>query len=321
MANRYLTLGHNLTPYITTYKVTNDATPTFTKIADPATLPPGDVYDVRWNNSATSLAITTFIASPYVSIYNVTDDVLTQVKTFTDLTSCLAIAWNHDGSKIALGDTASPYIKIYNRSGDTFTQISDPSSLPTGTVNDISWSLDGQQLAIAHTNSPYLTVYTVSGDTFTKVADPALSVGFDGLSVAWNFSGNALAVGGTSSGLNGKVYNFIGNTLSHAANIGPIGINASLGRNTIAWRPINEQLATKGIVYDRTGNTYLNASANITTTDITSVSWDNTGNILSIGTSTSPLLRNFSQVSSNGFAQLSNLTSAPTSTVRSISWG
>jgi WD40 repeat protein len=222
MATKYLTVGHNSSPYITTYSQSGS---TFTKLSNPSTLPVDNVYAVHWNYNATSLAVATFASSPYVIVYNVAADVFTKIAEFTELSGSLALAWSPDGSKLVLGDIASPYIRIYNRSGDTFTQTSDPGTLPTGAAQGISWSPDGNKLAVAHSTSPFITVYQVSGDTFTKVTNPGTLPHGQGLAVAWNPTSDVLAVGGegTSSIYPGRIYNYSSNTLSYVTTIGSPG--------------------------------------------------------------------------------------------------
>jgi len=105
------------------------------------------------------------------------------------------IAFNHDGSLVAVAHWYSPYITIYNTSD--WSKVSNPSLLPSGTGYGVAFNHDGSLMAVAHNTSPYITIYNTSD--WSKVANPVVwPVGIS-MGVAFNHDGSLMVVAHSGS--------------------------------------------------------------------------------------------------------------------------
>jgi hypothetical protein len=184
-------VSHNNTPFITIYNRSGD---TFTKLANPATLPASTSNGVAWNHDGSSLAVA-HATSPFITIYNRSGDTFTKLANPETLppNTVNDVAWSPDGSKLAVAHSTSPFITVYNRSGDTLTKLANPAVLPPSTGNDVAWSADGTLLLVGHNNAPYLTLYRLSGSTLTRV-DPSELPTDNGVSASFDAADRYLAV-------------------------------------------------------------------------------------------------------------------------------
>ena len=164
---RYLTVSGSGSPYVATYRH-NTADNTFTKLANPGTIPDAGSNSCAWNAQGTSLALG-IGSSPWINVYNFAES----TETFTKLTSPSGAAgtgyspaWNLTGTKLALGQNASPWIRVWDRSGDVFTGESAPATTP-GSNCYIQFTADGTQLIAGSSTSPYIYPYTVNSTTLT----------------------------------------------------------------------------------------------------------------------------------------------------------
>lgn len=197
----YLAVGHSTSPYLTIYKRTGD---TFTKLSDPATLPVGAVYDVRFDPTDTYLACHVSTVSTKLVIYKRSGDTFTKLANPSSFPpgNVGGLGWYHDSSYLAVASSSTPYITMYKRSGDVFTELPDltpPPSASSGT--NIDFSPDGNYLAVSHAGGYGITVYTVDSatDTFTYVAAITATIGGTGADVKFDKSGLYLGyAGGTS---------------------------------------------------------------------------------------------------------------------------
>lgn len=196
--NIYLAVSHSTTPFVTIYKRNGKA---FTKLSDPAVLPPGNSVSASFSNNGNYLAVGSSASTPYLTIYKRSGDVFTKLTDPAVLPTgtVWSVAWSADDIYLAVAQDVSPFISIYKRDGDTFTKLANPSTLPTGSSRSVSWSNDGVYLAVVHTTSPFMTIYKRSGDVFTKLTNPATLPTGNGASITWNYNGSYLVFGGGAS--------------------------------------------------------------------------------------------------------------------------
>jgi WD40 repeat protein len=198
------------------YKVQGD---TFTKIADPSSLPAGNnVQGLSWSPDGTYLAVGTN-SSDFLVVYKRSGDTLSAL-TLASLpsTPVRSIKFSPDGAYLAVGHNTNPYVTMYKRSGDTFTPLANPfSTSATGQVWGVDFSRDGTYFAAAHTTFPYLSIYKRSGDTFTKLANPATLPSSQGNAVHFSANGNYLAVAHNNSPYL-SIYKRSGDTFTKLAN-------------------------------------------------------------------------------------------------------
>lgn len=194
----YLAVGNSTTtPYITIYKRSGD---TFTKLADPVSIPGSNVNGLCWAKDDSYLVLT-LQSSPYILIYSVNKS----TDTFTKITDPATLPtgaardcdFSFDDNLLAVAHGGSPYVTIYSvdKSTDTFTKLSNPVSLPTGNARGISFSYDGIYLAVAHDTSPYVTIYKIYGNNFEKIANPSTLPPNAGRSCKFSYDGKYLIVG------------------------------------------------------------------------------------------------------------------------------
>jgi len=233
----YLAVGHATTPYITIYKRSGD---TFTKLANPATLPPNVGYGTAFSPDGTYLAVS-HTTTPFITIYKRSGDTFTKVADPATLPAGTGngTAFSPDGTYLAVSHNNSPFITIYKRSGDTFTKVANPATLPAGTGRGTAFSPDGTYLAVSHNNSPFITIYKRSGDTFTKLANPATLPAGTGLGTAFSPDGTYLAVSHNNSPFI-TIYKRSGDTFTKLTN--PATLPTSNGNGT-AFSPDGTYLA------------------------------------------------------------------------------
>ena len=70
-----MAVAHATSPFVTIYKRSGD---TFTKLANPATLPPSTGYGVAFSADGTYMAVAHFI-TPFVTIYKRSGDTFTKL--------------------------------------------------------------------------------------------------------------------------------------------------------------------------------------------------------------------------------------------------
>lgn len=139
---------------------------TFTKLSDPAIMPPGSANGVSWNYDSSTLAVA-HNGAPYISFYSKSGSgasaTLTKMSNPADLPPADAsdACWSPAGTYAVVAHGTSPFITIYERSGNTFTKHANPDTLPAGTGTDCSWIGTGDYLAISNVNTPFLRIYSV----------------------------------------------------------------------------------------------------------------------------------------------------------------
>lgn len=160
--------------------------------------PAGTILAVGWSGSGATTSGVRFTA------YSRSGDAFTGIGGITDAASTTNsvthVAWNRQGTSVAVLLRNSPYIAIYNVSGTTFTKLSTPAGMPVATYYGIAWNHDGTSLAISYSGTTLL-IYNRSGDTFTALPTIATTTGatsYRHSAVDWNHDGTLLAVCGAS---------------------------------------------------------------------------------------------------------------------------
>ena len=93
----FLSVAHNSSPFITIYKRSGD---TFTKLSNPATLPPSTGRGVAFSSDDTYMAVA-HSTSPYITIYKRSGD------TFTKLSNPATLPAS-TGRGVAFSNTGFP---------------------------------------------------------------------------------------------------------------------------------------------------------------------------------------------------------------------
>lgn len=152
----------------------------WTKLSNPASLPPASANDVAWSPDGSLLAVG-HASSPYVTIYNTSDwSKVTNPATLPGST-VWRVAFSRDGTLLACGTSNSPWITVYNTSD--WSKVTNPSELPAGTVYGLAFNSDDSYLALGVIASPYVQVYNTADwsmrtDTPTDVDGLGLDVSF-----------------------------------------------------------------------------------------------------------------------------------------------
>lgn len=232
-----------------------------------------------------------------------------------------AIAWNKQGTRVAMALNASPYIAIYDTSTYPFTKRTNPSSsnYPAGAATRCSFNPDGTRLAITHANSPYVTIYSVtptSTSAPTKISNPNVLPGANGTACAYSHDGTKLAVAG-----NGSPYLYIYDTTSEPYTQLNV-ITSSLPTSTIwciAWSSDDKKLAISQssspyfYVYDTTTTpwTRLSSPPSLPAGAGNYVAWSSDDSRLAIAHGTSPYITVYDTTTTQ-WTKLSNPSTLPT---------
>jgi hypothetical protein len=171
--DNYLAVSQGASPGIIIYKI-DHALDFFTKIADPAILPPNNVWDVAWSKD--SILACGSPNSPYLAFYSQIGDVFTKLANPTTLPTggVRAIAWNREGTLFSAAHSTSPYFSCYKRTGTLFTKLNNPAILPSAQGQGVSFIKrgEGEYLAVGHANSPRMSIYAIShGEGLVKIND------------------------------------------------------------------------------------------------------------------------------------------------------
>ena len=175
--NQYLAVGSSVSPYLIIYKRNGD---TYTKITDPASMPPTGVTGVAWNGS-THLACL-HSNYPYVTVYKRAGDTFTKLADFTTnvgaaTTGRVRFDQPPDfglSTRMAFNYSVPPYFKTFAISGDTFSMNADPAS-PPNSATTISGILLADMNFINSSFGTYLAI--ASGGIFIyTVANPPVKI-------------------------------------------------------------------------------------------------------------------------------------------------
>jgi len=158
----FVAIGHQTSPYISIYQRSGI---TFTKIADPSTLPVTSVDAIAWTPNSEILVVG-HGSSPNLTLYQRSGTVFTKISDPATLpggtVNCLS--WSANGDFLAAGATSS-LLSIYERSNTTLSLLPAPATLPAGATQfskGVAFSSAQEFLSVAHLTSPFITIYQTS---------------------------------------------------------------------------------------------------------------------------------------------------------------
>lgn len=150
----YLAVGHDTSPFISIYKYSG--TTTFTKLANPASLPGGPIQGVDWSPDSKLLALASTI-TPFIIAYSRSGDTFTKATDPTIIPSAgeaRAIKFTNSGDRVLLGGQISGagtgYVYMYSAFASQFAQAAALASLPD-TVEEISIHNNDSYAVISYT--------------------------------------------------------------------------------------------------------------------------------------------------------------------------
>jgi Tol biopolymer transport system component len=172
----YLAVAMVNAPGIHIYKRSGD---TFTKLANPATLPAGpSTTGLSWSRSTQYLAVFS-INTPRIQLYKRATDTFTKLADPVDIPA----GWGGgcafsppDGTYLALSynTVPAPYHIVYKRVGDVLTKLTTPTAIDN-VCPCVIWSNSGQYLIFGGAGATRLWVYKRAGDTFTYLTSSVFS--------------------------------------------------------------------------------------------------------------------------------------------------
>lgn len=123
----------------------------FSKLPDPAVMPPGVGRSVAYSADGVYLAVSHDV-TPFISVYKLTAGVYVKLAALTAATggTPLWVTFSPDGRYLFVLSTSDPYGHLYERTGDTFAKLALPSGLPGSVIGSTSaaFSPDGTMLAL-----------------------------------------------------------------------------------------------------------------------------------------------------------------------------
>ncbi|OON62278.1 hypothetical protein B0920_02025 [Massilia sp. KIM] len=188
---------HNLAGRLALYSRSGD---TFTKLSDPAGLPPSGMngLSVAFSPDGTYLAVGTTVA-PFIFIYKRAGNVFTLLANPDVLptNNLRGVAFSYDGNYLALA--ADSGLLVYKRNGDSFSRVNGNPVTPSGLAQlwSVAFSPNGEFLAATCNSTATvggLLLYRRNGDAFTAVPSPTPALG-NAYSVAFSADSLTLAVG------------------------------------------------------------------------------------------------------------------------------
>jgi 6-phosphogluconolactonase (cycloisomerase 2 family) len=307
-----LAVAHSNSPNVTIY---NQEIDTFTKLADPATLPASWGLGVAFSNNDAYMAVVHF-GSPFVTIYKRSGETFTKLSDPATIPTDTGrgVAFSSDDTYMAVAHSTSPFITIYKRSGDTFTKLANPSSLPGSTANSVAFSSDDTYMAVAYESSPFINIYKRSGDTFTKLPNPATLPAGGGNGLAFSNDTTYLAMSlDTTPPL--IVYKRSGDTFTKLTD--PPDLTPGRGRSVAfssdaTYMVLGHQTSPFISIYKRSGDTFtkLPNPATLPTNDGRGVDFSSDDLYLAVAHTTSPFITIYKR-SGDTFTKLANPSSLP----------
>lgn len=131
----YVAIAQNSTPWINIYKKSGD---TYTKLANPTTLPGALVQGVSFSPDGTYLAVAqNGSGSITLRIYKRSGDTFNQLVSFTGVGGFgNTVSFSPDGMYLFFASDLSPYLYMYKRSGDTFTKLPNLNEPIAGSIRE-----------------------------------------------------------------------------------------------------------------------------------------------------------------------------------------
>ena len=256
-----LAVAHGTTPFVTIY---NQEIDTFTKLDNPAILPPSTATDLSFSNDGVYLAVS-HVSSPFVTIYKRDKETFTKLADPATLPTgdARGVAFSNNGTYLVVAHDNSPFITIYKRDGDTFTKLTNPATLPASTGRRVAFSSDDIYMAIGHSNSPFVSIYKRSGDTFTKLTNPAILPTGQANGVDFSSDDTYLAVAHGESPFI-TIYKRSGDTFTKLTNPAtlpagaagfPAGLRVSFSQN-VTYLAVTHTASPFVTIYKRDGDTF-----------------------------------------------------------------
>lgn len=193
-----IAIGLTSSPYLALYDW-NAGDPI--KLADPATLPAGQVRGVVWSPDGRYLAVA-HDTSPYVTIYDWNTGTPVKIANPATLPTGNGqdVDWQGTGRYLVVAHWTTPYVTIYDWFTGSPVKLANPGTLPASQASCVSVSPDGRWIAVGHGTSPYLTIYDMQSGVPTKITDPVSLPTSTVSACAWSPDSRYLAVNYGSSG-------------------------------------------------------------------------------------------------------------------------
>lgn len=247
--NAYLAVVNNMADKgIYIYKREGDS---FTKLADPATIPGGGAVSVGWSQSSTYLAVGTNVA-PYIFVYKRSDDTFTKLADLpaTATTRIDGVGFSSDDTYLGLTQTLATPLAFYKRSDDSFTLLPTPTPMPTQHSTRIDFRKgdkpENLSFVTGDTAAPRFNIYTLkpSTDVFTRIANPSTAIPQYPISMRFSNDNKYLAMGVmTQLSYNLYVYKVHGTKFTKVADLIDEPDWYFSGRiEDIAWSPDDKYL-------------------------------------------------------------------------------
>lgn len=172
----FLAVGMGGTPFVTIYSRDQDS---FTKLAQPATIPIASVYDSQFSADGKYLALGVYSPTKPLLVYkregsNFTALTVPSMTAGQNYGGAMGVAMTEDASHVAIGGVSSPWMAWYRRDGDVLVKLPNPTVLPGGTTMGATWDPTGTYLVFTRQATPYLAIYKRDGDSLTKLNNPAI---------------------------------------------------------------------------------------------------------------------------------------------------
>ena len=139
----FLSFSNGGGTYISIYGKDAD---TFTKLANPASLPTGNGYPNQFSSDGTYLAVG-HGTTPFITIYKRSGDTFTKLANPASLpgSDVYGCSFSPDNTHLAVAHNLGTRVTIYKRSGDVFTKLAFPyagGNNPSGAAEDCAFSPD-----------------------------------------------------------------------------------------------------------------------------------------------------------------------------------
>ncbi|PKV42735.1 hypothetical protein CLU92_0005 [Janthinobacterium sp. 61] len=323
----YLAIAHNVTPFISVYKLTAGV---YVKLAAlPAA--PGLPRGLAISPDGVYLAACT-VQSPYLTLWKRTGDTFASYAFTGNLSSAVvatttSVAFSPNGQFFAVGNTpvgVNTNLYIHTYSGGVFSQVASmgSASLLFNGCQAMAFSPDGTHLVASGVSAPFMAAWSISGNTFTNTPTFSAQTTYSGLNATYSSDSKYLAVGLFS--INGPglaVYKRSGNAYTKLPN--PAGAPEGYGSGT-SFSPDTGQLAVATsaapylLVFRRSGDQFILRSDMPSTTVVQTLSqasaaaFSPVGSDLACSSTNTPFLQVFRETVDATRVRVPNLPAADT---------
>jgi WD40-like Beta Propeller Repeat len=234
--NSKLGIASQASPYVNIYKTSD-----WTKIANPAVLPPAQAQGIAFSPDGSKLAVS-HNNTPFLTVYNTADWTKIPSPAALPPGGGYGVAFSPNGVWLAQASQTTPGIAIYNVSD--WSKVANPTAPPNTNCAAIAFSPDSSKLLIGQSTSPFLSIYNTSD--WSKVANPAVLPNGLCFGIAFSPDGTKLAIAHSGGGPYLTLYNFPSLTNISSPVISNLGgITAG---NDVVWTSNSELvLATNGV--------------------------------------------------------------------------